>query len=77
MRGTIVKFVNNILYLIKMPAHLDSSSIRFCAEDAKGHLLVQYITDTVDSRYLEFQGKHFEISIPRHIRVEKVRKTMN
>ena len=38
------------------------------------------ITCTVDSRYLEFKGislKHFEISISRHMRVERVRKTIN
>ena len=32
---------------------------------------------TVDSRYLEFQGnslKYFEISVPRHIRFEELRK---
>ena len=33
--------------------------------------------NTVDSRYLEFQGTHCEISVPRHIRVERVRKTIN
>ena len=35
---------------------------------------------TVDSRYLEFQGtlwKHFEISVPRNIRVVEVRKTIS
>ena len=34
---------------------------------------------TVDSRYLEFKGtlKHFEISVPRHIRVDRVRTTIN
>ena len=37
------------------------------------------VESTFDSRYLEFQGslKHFEISVPRHIRVERVRKTIN
>ena len=32
--------------------------------------------NTVDSRYLEFQGtlKNFEVSVPRHIRFAKLRK---
>ena len=35
--------------------------------------------NTVDSRYLEFQGtlEHFEISVPRNIRVAEVRKAIN
>ena len=38
-------------------------------------------TYTINSRYLEFQGtpslKHFEISVPRHIRFAELRKTIN
>ena len=40
--------------------------------------LDELLANTVDSRYLEFQGTHWntsEKSVPRHIRVERVRKT--
>ena len=48
----------------------------------QGHRYVEdsrYSWYTVDSRYLEFQGtlKHFEMSVPRYIRVAEVRKTIN
>ena len=68
---------NTIRGLANAISNLQQGQLNIQQEHASMHTMQE---STVDSRYLEFQGdslKHFEISVPRHIRVERVRKTIN
>ena len=56
---------------------LPSQNLWTLTEHVHEMMLFFFSSDyTVDSRYLEFQGtlKHFEISVPRHIRFSELMK---
>ena len=67
---------------------IDNCTMKWCTNfefmlltigNCKQHFFLVFFLNTVDSHYLGPREslEYFEISVPRHIRFEKLRKTIN